>query len=161
LGTLPPQPTNSITLARKQRSRSKGLVFGTLFAALATILLWNCGKGAYHNYRLSSAAIDRFHQQLDQSDYETIYGDATEEFRRAGTREDELKFLEMVHQKMGNSGKMSIKGFHVNWQNGQTAVDEVFDTQFALGQARESFIWVIEHDQPRLQTYRIYSSNLR
>ena len=61
----------------------------------------------------------------------TIYGDATDDFRRAGARGDELKFFEMVHQKMGNSGNMSTQGFHVTWRNGRLFADQVYDTRFA------------------------------
>jgi hypothetical protein len=66
-----------------------------------------------------------------------------------------------LHEKLGASGKMSYQGFHLNWQNGRTIVNEVFDTQFALGQAQEGFIWVIEQDQVRLPSYRVDSPNLR
>ena len=62
---------------------------------------------------------------------------------------------------MGNLGKMSAKGFHMNWQNGRVFVNQVYDTQFALGHAREGFIWIIEKEQPRLWAYRIDSPSLR
>jgi hypothetical protein len=136
-------------------------VVGGLLSALAVGVLWSCGKSTYKNYRLADAAVDRFHQQLNQADFETIYGEATNDFRRTGTREDAIKVFELVHQKMGNSGKMSAKGFHINWQNGVLTVNQVYDTQFALGEGQEGFIWVIEHDQPRLQKYHIDSANLR
>jgi hypothetical protein len=144
-----------------QGRKTKWLVIGTLWVALALVVLWSCGKGFYHNYRLSAAAVDHFHRQLNQGDFETIYGDATDEFRRVGTRADEIKFLDTVHQKMGNSGKMSAKGFHISWKNGLQWVDQVYDTQFALGQGRESFVWLIENGQPHLQSYRIDSANFR
>jgi len=69
--------------------------------------------------------------------------------------------FELVHQKMGTSGKKTPKGFHVKWQNGQTLVDQVFATQFSLGEAEESFIWVIQQDRLRLLSYHIESANLR
>jgi hypothetical protein len=49
----------------------------------------------------------------------------------------------------------------VNQQNGRATVSEVFGTQFALGQAQESFTWVIDQDEVRLQGYRVDSRNLR
>ena|SRR5579872_6987141 len=161
MSTLPPTQVPPAPFPRRQGSKTRRVVVGGLLAILAAIVLWSCGKGSYHSYRLSNAAVEQFHRRLNQSDFETIYGDATDEFRRAGSRENELKFFEMVHQKMGSSGKKSFKGFHVNWQNGRLTVNDVFDTQFTQGQAQEGFIWVIDQDQARLQTYRIDSPNLR
>ena len=160
MGSLPPAQPPSFTLPRRERSKTRRIVLPVFLVVVGGLVLWSLGKGAYQNYRLANAAVDQLHLRLDQGDYETIYGEATEEFRRAGSREDEIKFLAMVHQKMGNSGKTSFKGFHANWQNGRVIVNQVVDTQFALGQAQEGFIWVIEQDQPHLQTYRINSSNL-
>jgi hypothetical protein len=161
MGTIPSQQFPSLALPQRNRSTSRRIIFTGLLLVVVALLLWTCGKGMYHNYRLSAAAVDLFHERLDQADYETIYGEATEEFRKAGTREDELKFFATLHEKMGTSGKTSCKGFHVNWQNGRATVSEVFDAQFALGQAEEGFTWVIDQDQVRLQAYRVDSPNLR
>ena len=65
------------------------------------VILLNLGKGIYQNYRLATAAIERFHWQLDQESYDAIYEEASYDFRRSGKRQDQIKFLEMVHQKMG------------------------------------------------------------
>jgi hypothetical protein len=144
-----------------KRPGTQRLVLGTLITVTALLVLWSCGKDFYHNYRLSTAAVDQFHQRLNQGDFESIYGDATDDFRRAATRADEIKFFEMVHQKMGISEKMSTQGFHINWQNGHKFVNQVYDTQFVLGQAQESFVWNIAQDQAHLQSYRVTSPNLR
>jgi hypothetical protein len=160
---IPPAPPQML---RPTPVRSRGVKAGwtlvaILFVVFAVIALWSCGKGSYHNYCLSSAAAEHFHQQLDRGDFESIHEDASDEFRRAGSHADAIKFLETVHVKMGNSGKMSIKGFHMHWSNRRIFVDQVYDTQFTLGQGRESFIWMIEQDEPRLYSYRIDSPNLR
>lgn len=137
------------------------LLSAALLSVVVLIILWSCGKGVYHNYRLSAAAIEQFHDRLNQGDFEAIYDEATDDFRRAGTRADEIKLFDMVHHKMGISGKMSAQGFHINWRNGRLFVDQVYETQFALGQAQESFVWEIVQDQPRMQSYRIHSPNLQ
>jgi hypothetical protein len=150
---MPPAP-----LAR--RPKKKRFVLFAVCLLIALSALWTCGKDAYKDYRLASAAVDQFHQQLDRGDFETIYSEATDDFRRAGTRADEINFFEMVHQKMGNSGKMSAHGFHVNWQNGRQYVSQVCGTKFALGLAQESFIWRVDEGHAHLQAYRIDSANL-
>jgi hypothetical protein len=128
--------------------------------AITLIVSWGCGKGVYRNYRLASAAVDHFHQELDRGDFEASYSEATDDFRSGGTLADFSKVLATVHQKMGNSGKKTPQGFHVNWKNGRYLVDVVFDTQFALGHAQESFMWVVENDRMRLCYYNIHSPNL-
>jgi hypothetical protein len=161
VSTFPSPQAPPFAMPRRQRSHTGTLILCTLLALVAAGMLWSCGRGAYHYYRLSSAAVAQFHQQLDQADYETIWGDATDAFRQTGSRADGIKFLQNIHEKMGNSGKMSAKGFHINWQNRRVGVSQVFETQFALGTGQESFIWIIEQDQPRLQSYRVDSPNLR
>jgi hypothetical protein len=88
----------------------------------------------------ASAAVEHFHQQLNAADYDGIYEDASDEFRRSASREDVVGVLEKVHRKMGNSGKTSPAGFHVNWKNGLTTVDQVLETEFAMGRGQESFV---------------------
>jgi hypothetical protein len=119
------------------------------------VLLWSCGKGVYRDYRVSSAAVELFHHRLDSADFETIYGDASDAFRSSGPKADLVKFLETTHQKLGNSGKTSAQGFHVNWRNGQLFVNQVYDTQFAQGSAREDFDWVMENGNPHLYGYHV------
>jgi hypothetical protein len=152
----PPPP------APLSKSRRRALVAWLALAAIAVgVILASLGKGSYHDYRLSSAAIERFHQQLDAADYDGIYAEATDEFRKSGKQSDLIRFLETVHNKMGNSGKTSTIGFHVKWNNGRFWVDRILNTQFAQGQGQESFIWIVEQDHLGLYGYRITSPNLR
>lgn len=158
----PPVPPIAPNLSYpRKRSKTRTIVVGSVLTVIGILVLWSCGRGAYHNYFLARSAVEQFHRELDQGEYDSIYENATDGFRAAGTHADQVKFLEMVHQKMGNSGKMSGQGFHVNWRNNEVVVDQVYSTKFALGEAQESFIWVIEKDHPKLQSYRIDSANLR
>src|SRR5258708_19712643 len=100
MGTLPSTQVPSFTLPRQERSKTKRIVLSGLLAVVAGILLWSCGKGTYHNYRLANAAVDQLHQRLNQADYQTIYGEATEEFRLTATPPDKIQFLEMLHQQI-------------------------------------------------------------
>ena len=156
----PPQPP-PFTVPRPKRSRKRVIVIGALIAVVGAIVLWSAGKGMYHNYRLSSAAVEKFHHELDLGDYDAIWEDSTDAFRGSGTRADTIKLFEMIHQKMGSSGKANSTGFHVNWQPGRANVSHVFDTAFSNGHAQEAFIWIVEQDKPRLQSYRIDSPLLR
>ena len=157
---LPPPPPAVNSSAARARRRQL-ILAGVAIVVVASAVVWSCGRGAYRNYRLTSAAVDHFHDQLNREDYDGIYEEASDEFRRFGTRADDTKFLASVHQKMGSSGTKSPRGFHVNWRNGRTWVDQVYETQFSLGTGQESFIWIIDQDHARLYGYHVDSTNLK
>ena len=124
-------------------------------------LVWRAGKSTYRNYQIASDAVERFHHEMNLGDYDQIYDESTEEFRRSGTREDLTRFFEKIQDNMGSAGEPKGAGFHVTWRNGVVWVDQTFNTQFLKGQAQEYFVWKIKQDQPRLYNYRINSPNLR
>jgi len=155
-----PVPPSAVPPAKNQTLK-RLIVLLCLLASGLAVVLWALGRRTYRNYGIASAAVDHFHQELNNSDYETIYEEASDEFRRSGNRPDMVKFFQMVHEKMGNSGDKKAAGFHVSWTNGRVTVNQVFDTEFALGQGQESFVWTIEHDHARLYGYHIDSANLR
>jgi hypothetical protein len=131
------------------------------FVVLALVLLWTCDKGTYRDYRLTRGAIDRFHEQFNSGQYAEICSEASDEYRGVGSQADEIKVFESVHDKMGNAGKMSIQGFHINATNHDVFVNEVYATRFSKGEGQEGFIWRVDQNIPRLVTYHIDSPNLR
>lgn len=124
-------------------------------------IVWKIGKRTYHYYDIASGAVEQFHHQMNLGDYDQIYDEATEEFRRSDSRENMTRFFEKISIKMGSVGEPHSAGFHVNWRNGVVWVDQTFNTQFLNGQAQEYFVWKIQQDQARLYNYRINSPNLR
>lgn len=138
-------------------SKTKWIAVGVLLLLVLGIVLWSCGKGVYHQYRDSTAAVELFHHRLDNGEFDAIYADASDSFRSSGAKADQIKFLQTVHQKLGRFEKSSSLGFHVNWRQGHILVDQVYDTKFAQGSARESFVWVTENDNLRLYGYKIDS----
>jgi len=155
-----PVPPPAVPPAKNQTLK-RLMVLLCLLAFGVAIVLWALGKRTYRNYGIASAAVDHFHQELNDADYDAIYEEASDEFRRSGNRPDILKFLQMVHEKMGNSGNKKAAGFNAKWSNSHVTVDQVFNTEFALGQGQENFVWIIEQDHARLYGYHINSPNLR
>jgi len=152
---LPPPPNPP-----RKRDRTR-LVIWIILAVLAFIvILLNLGKGAYSDYRSASAAVDLFHLHLNAGDYDAICADASEPFRRSGNHAQWVGYFEKAHQKMGDSGKISTIAFYTRWKDGRAWVDEVVNTQFALGPAHERFVWIRERDRLRLYWYQIESPNL-
>ncbi len=161
MSSAPFPPLPAIPSTRKKRFRTRSIVLLCLSGAVGAVILWSLGKGAFRDYRLASAAVQHFHQQLNAADYDGIYEDASDELRRSASREDVVKLLEKVHQRLGNAGKTSPAGFHVNWKNGRTAINQVLETDFAKGHGQESFVWIMQQDQLRLYNYHIDSPLLQ
>ena len=132
--------------------RTKWILLGGGVAVL--LLVWMFGRSAFASYRLASAAVERFHAQLNRNDYETIYADAAAEFRSAGSRADGIKFFETLHGRLGDVRKSHIAGFHVYAStNKGTFVDVVYETEFSQGTAQESFIWRVRDGKTFLYRY--------
>jgi hypothetical protein len=159
MSTWPPLPPAPAAKSGKGWGIRIAIAVG-LFGVVAGALAWKTGTGAYHNYQIAFGAVDRFHHQMNLGDYDQIYDEATDEFRRSGTRQDLKSLFEKIHDKMGSAGEPRAAGFHVNWRNGVVWVDQTFNTPFLHGQAQESFVWKIEQGKPFLYHYRINSPDL-
>jgi len=145
--------------ASKTRKRVTWILL--LAGAAALLGLGTCGRSGYRQYRIVDTAVAGFHGQLDRAQYEDIYGEATDQFRDAESRQKTIAFLQAVHEKMGASGKASIRGLNVNVSTQGRLVSAAYATEFARGPASESFVWRMDQDQPRLWNYRVDSPNLR
>jgi len=135
-------------------------MIAALFAVLGVIVWWSCGTSVYHNYRATRSAVEQFHQYLDGADYESIYKQTSAAFRSASPHEDEIRFFENVHRKMGKCGATTATGFYINSRDGYVFVNQSFNTQFTQGQAQEAFVWLMDNGQPLLQMYRIDAPQL-
>lgn len=159
MSTWPPLPPPPAPKPRKGLG-IKISIGVALCALIGGSLVWRALRSTYHNYEVASGGVERFHHQMNVGDYDQIYDEATDDFRRSGTREDLTRFFEKIHDKMGSAGEPSAAGFHVNWRDGVIWVDQTFNTHFLNGPAQEYFVWKIEQDQARLYQYRIDSPNL-
>jgi hypothetical protein len=136
----------------------KGLKWIMLGGTLVLLFLaWAFGSVMYRNYKLALQGVGTFHNELDHAQYPQIYATATDNFRRAAAEPQTTKFLEMVHNNMGNVEAVHVLGFHFNKVNGITWATMSCRTQFALGEAQENFTLRIEDGQPKLVGYRINS----
>jgi hypothetical protein len=106
-------------------------------------------------------ATERFHLQLDLSQFDSIYQQADPEFRNAGVEKDANALWRMVQRRFGSLQSDTLLTWNVNFttSNG-TVVRLVYRTTFAKENATETFTWRIRDSKPALLGYNINSPAL-
>ena len=153
--STPGVPTFGQERPAERRRRERNPVTWIVIGVVVLIVLYSCGQSAYRLYRIADAGTTRVHQQLNQAQYEDIYGDATDAFRSKGSRGESLAFLEKVHQTMGDAHRAKLRGFNVNRNTSTTMVTLVYATTFDKGDANEQFVWQIQDETAKLYGYHI------
>jgi len=105
-------------------------------------------------------AVVRFHELFGTSRYAEIYVDTTEGFREAATEAEFVEFLGAIRRKLGNVRESELTGIEVNWDSDGTSIYLSYDTTYELGKATEQFVWVVEGEKARLESYQIDSKDL-
>ena len=123
-------------------------------------LMWQCGSALWSGRKLSDAAVQRFHQQLNAAEYQAICNDADEGFRSGQNQEDIIKLLTAVHKKLGAAGKDSLINLEVKATTNGTFTTAFYDTKFANGDATETFTWIKSGGGLKLYGYNIQSMAL-
>ncbi|HLZ46937.1 MAG TPA: hypothetical protein VKQ05_14770 [Gemmatimonadales bacterium] len=106
-------------------------------------------------------ATERFHLQLDLSQFDSIYQQADPEFRNAGSEKDANGLWRMVQRRFGTLQSDTLLTWNVSFttSNG-TVVRLVYRTTFAIDKATETFTWRIRDGKPALLGYNINSPAL-
>ena len=115
-----------------------------------------------------SAAEDQvrdFQTDLNHEVYHGIYERASERLRQ-GTPEDVyVKYLQSVHEVMGNSTDTQLLSKQVRTTPEGILVTLKYNTRFADGAriefGHELFVWIVRHSEARLYAYYFDSNRLR
>lgn len=106
-------------------------------------------------------ATERFHLQLDLSQFDSIYQEADIEFRNAAPEKDANGLWRMVQRRFGSLQSDTLMNWNVNFTtNNGTVVRLVYYTTFAKDKATETFTWRIRDGKPALVGYNINSPTL-
>ena len=131
--------------------RIKYLILLTLVAALQL----SCGvkKGKENAER----AVEKFHSQLNAGQFQQIYSESDEAFRKAVTEEQALQLFDAVRRKLGTVQHAKLTGWHVNATTGGTAVTLGYDVDFSEGKGTEQFVYHVSGDKALLFNYNVNS----
>jgi hypothetical protein len=143
--------------------RPKRVLWKWSLAVTAVLLIWfawQCGSALYQGRALANAAVNEFHQRLNDAKFDEICDKADAGFTKAGQREDMVKLLAAVHSKLGNAGAENLASLRVNATPSETLLIAEYNTQFERGSAVETFTWVKSTGALRLRGYNINSNAL-
>jgi hypothetical protein len=125
---------------------------------LMAVLLGGCSFG--EDIDRGGRAVARFHELFAASRFAEIYVDTTENFRQAATEAEFVEFMSAVRRKLGNVRACERTGVEVNWDGDGTSIWLSYHTAYELGDATEQFVWVMEGEAARLESYQIDSKEL-
>jgi hypothetical protein len=131
------------------------LIAGCIAAAF---LLWEFGKVLYRGDKQANVAVQHFHQELNDSEYEQIYQEADAGFREASTHNDVIKLLQSVHTRLGNATASSVTRLDINSDAKGTFVTAAYNSTFARGSAVETFKWLRKGTDLTLYSYNVRSN---
>ena len=107
IGTSP-----SETVASSASNARKHVLWKTSIAitvAVVGFFCWHCSSVAGRARQLSDVEIRQFHEKLNSGNYGQIYDDADDTFRNSGREEELTKFLQAVHDRLGDAGSYTLR----------------------------------------------------
>jgi hypothetical protein len=147
----------------QKAARPKRILWKWTLAVAAVwllFLIWRCGTALHSGWKLSDQAAQRFHAQLNRGEFDEICRDADDAFSQSEKHDELVHFLDVVHKRLGDAGVAKQVHLNVNATTDGTFVTSEFNTQFAEGQASETFTWHKSGDRLRLYNYKIISNAL-
>ena len=110
---------------------------------------------------LAEEAVTQFHARLDAGQFQQIYSDADEAFKKATTEKDAIALFDAVHRKLGPVKESRQQTFFVKYDVTMGKIIRLtYGTEFAEGKGTEEFVWRISDGRARLMGYNINSPTL-
>lgn len=128
------------------------LIIGAIFFFL-TISCSSIMKGK----ELAGPAVEKFHAQFNAGQYDEIYNEAGDEFKQSVSKDQLVKLLTVVRQKLGTVDKSDSTGWHVNTDTSGTIATVTYDVEFSEGKGTEEFMFKVTDDKALLYNYKINS----
>jgi len=135
-------------------------------ALIAVIVLFGCSSCSYEAKRKTETAVEqaveKFHKELNEEQYQTIYHEADAELQSRATEADFTAELRSAHEQLGTaSGKAYVFIDDSIWRGLRKAFGskrEIVAHGNSPGSDRiignEQFVWAVENDEPRLVSYK-------
>lgn len=123
----------------------KPLVLWKWSAVIAAVGLlyftWQCGSAFYFGSRLADGEVRRLHDEVNAGQFEEICDDAEGAFSQGPKCDQLVETLRGVHRILGDVIDQKRGHIYLNLSGQGIFVTVEFFTEFAAGQARETFTW--------------------
>ena len=130
-------------------------------AVLIMLLAWSSGGCSISvDTAVAEKQVPQFHALLDQGRTTEIYTQASEDLKTAATEADFVAVLDAVHRKLGIVQKTERQTWNVNYHTSGTFATLVYKTQYAGGEATETFVYRLKSESALLAGYHINSNAL-
>ena len=138
----------------------------TRFVVLIVLVLAGTSCRSYEAKRKTEAAVEqavnKFHERLNQEQYQAIYAESDDVLKNATTESDFTAQLRDAHEQLGTtSGKAFVfindsgwRGFRAAFGQKRELVSNGHTPSNDSIIANENFVWAVENDQPKLVSYR-------
>jgi hypothetical protein len=112
------------------------------------------------NTKQAEAAVQQFHDLLDDGKSTAIYESAGDDLKRVSSEQQFVPLLDAVHRKLGQTKTATRSGWNVNYSTSGNFITLNYQTVYAEGDASEQFVYRMVGDKPILVGYHINSNAL-
>jgi len=106
---------------------------------------------------IAEQAVFKFHDMYNTEQYQDIYDQTDDAFKKSTKQEDFLAILQAMQRKLGMVKESTPITWYVNATTLGTIVTLTYDTEFTEGHAKEQFVFRVSGDQAKLYGYYINS----
>ena len=125
---------------------------------LTGLLLSACS--ATLDVNIAQDAIGHFHEMMSAGQFEQIYAQSDDGFKKATTAEDLRRFLSTINRKLGMVKTSESTGWAIGCTPSGASVTLRYTTQFEHGKGAESFRYGFADGKALLVGYNVNSNDL-
>ena len=122
---------------------------------VASLIVGSCSLAKHRE--TARKAVDTFHNQLNAGQFQEIYAQSGDEFKKAASEADAIALFEAVHRKLGMVNQATETSWRVGTAPFGTTAMLAYDVEFSEGKGTEQFIFQMKDNKALLVNYNVNS----
>jgi len=116
------------------------------------------GSCAFTKHReTAEKAVDTFHNQLNAGQFQQIYAQSGDEFKKAVSEPDAVALFDAVHRKLGMVKQATSTSWRVGTAPFGVMTALAYDVEFTEGKGTEQFVFQMKDNKALLVNYNVNS----